>query len=200
MHRKCVVQSGVLEGRREDGLNIFKNIPYARPPVDDLRWVAPQPVEPWSGVRDASEFGPSCTQISIPRSSIYYDPPAAQSEDCLSLNVWAPENAENLPVIVWIHGGSLRIGGAAQPFYDGASFARQDVVFVSINYRLGALGWMAHPDCRLNPPMAYQAITGFSIRSRRFTGFRTISPPLAATLIRSRSWGSPQARYRSAIS
>ena len=149
---RVTVHSGVLEGRREDGLNIFKNIPYARPPVDDLRWVAPQPVEPWSNVRDASEFGPSCTQISIPATSIYYDPPAAQSEDCLSLNVWAPENARNLPVIVWIHGGSLRIGGAAQPFYDGSVFARQDVVFVSINYRLGALGWMAHPELSAESP------------------------------------------------
>ena len=149
---QVTLHSGVLEGRREDGLTIFKNIPYAQPPVGELRWVAPQPVEPWSGVRDASEFGPSCTQISIPRSSIYYDPPAAQSEDCLSLNVWAPEDARNLPVIVWIHGGSLRIGGAAQPFYDGAVFAHQDVVFVSINYRLGALGWLAHPELSAQSP------------------------------------------------
>lgn len=146
------LQSGVLEGSRQDGLISFRNIPYARPPVGALRWAAPQPAEPWTGVRDARTFGPSCTQITIPRTSIYYDPPAATSEDCLSLNVWTPEDAEDLPVIVWIHGGSLRIGGAAQPFYDGAVFAREGVVFVSINYRLGALGWMAHPDLSAESP------------------------------------------------
>lgn len=158
---RVTVQTGVLEGRREGGINIFKNIPYAQPPVGDLRWAPPQAVAPWPGVRNASEFGPSCTQISIPRFSIYFDPPIAQSEDCLSLNVWAPENARNLPVIVWIHGGSLRIGGAAQPFYDGAVFAHQDVVFVSINYRLGALGWMAHPELSAESPEGVSGNYGF---------------------------------------
>src|SRR3546814_7868026 len=74
------------------------------------------------------------------------------SEDCLTLNVWAPEHAEKAPVIVWIHGGSLRIGGSAEPIYDGANFARRGIVFVSINYRLGVLGWLAHPALTAESP------------------------------------------------
>ena len=85
----------------------------------------------WEGVRDASDFGPSCIQPPVPPVSVYYDPPESASEDCLSLNVWAPEHAEDAPVIVWIHGGSLRIGGAAQPVYDGTAYAERNVVFVS---------------------------------------------------------------------
>ncbi len=139
-------QAGWVEGSTADGIVSFKGIPYAQPPIGDLRWRAPEPVHPWDGTLDAGDFGPSCVQQSIPPASLYHDPPDAMSEDCLSLNVWAPEDAENAPVIVWIHGGSLRIGGAAQSMYDGRAFAERGIVFVSINYRLGALGWMAHPD------------------------------------------------------
>jgi para-nitrobenzyl esterase len=88
----------------------------------------------------------------VPSPSLYFDPPEAISEDCLTLNIWAPEDAEGAPVIVWIHGGSLRIGGSAEPMYDGASFAERGIVFVSINYRLGVLGWLAHPELSVESP------------------------------------------------
>ncbi|MBA4800509.1 MAG: carboxylesterase family protein [Euryhalocaulis sp.] len=145
---------GRVEGVQKDGLTVFKNIPYAAAPVGPLRWRAPQAAPSWEGVRDASAFGPSCIQPAIPPTSIYYDPPQSASEDCLSLNVWAPEDAENAPVIVWIHGGSLRIGGAAEPLYDGAELASRGIVLVSINYRLGVLGWLAHPGLSAESPNA----------------------------------------------
>ena len=139
------VAQGRIEGVRQGELTVFKGIPYAAAPVGALRWRPPQPAPAWDGVRDASDFGPSCVQPDVPPASVYYDPPQATSEDCLSLNVWAPADAEDAPVIVWIHGGSLRMGGSAQPFYDGTAFAERGTVFVSINYRLGVLGWLAHP-------------------------------------------------------
>lgn len=136
---------GELAGSFEDGVRVFKGIPYALPPVDARRWKPPMPPARWHGTRDATAFGPSCVQPPVPAESIYADPPARMSEDCLTLNVWTPVDATDAPVIVWIHGGSLRIGGSGQPVYNGANFARRGVVFVSINYRLGVLGWLAHP-------------------------------------------------------
>jgi len=144
--------SGTVQGARANGVVSFKGIPYAEAPVDELRWRAPQPVRPRDDVLEATAFGPSCVQQSIPATSIYNDPPTAMSEDCLSLNVWAPEHAADAPVMVWIHGGSLRIGGAAQAMYDGTVFAKRGIVFVSVNYRLGALGWMAHPELSAESP------------------------------------------------
>lgn len=140
------VTQGSLAGLREADINVFRGIPYAAAPTGDLRWKPPQPVQPWQDVRDAAAFGPSCIQPPVPPTSVYSDPPQASSEDCLSLNVWAPSGAEKAPVIVWIHGGSLRIGGSAQPMYDATAYAERGVIFVSINYRLGVLGWLAHPE------------------------------------------------------
>lgn len=140
------VAQGRVEGVRDGALAIFKGIPYAAPPVGALRWRPPEPAPAWKGLRSARAFGPSCVQPNPPASSVYYNPPDATSEDCLTLNIWAPAVAADAPVIVWIHGGSLRIGGAAEALYDGSEFARRGVVFVSINYRLGVLGWLAHPD------------------------------------------------------
>ncbi len=139
------VSEGELAGVHEAGLNVFRGIPYARPPVGPLRWRPPEPLQARGDVQDAAAFGPSCMQPLLPPGGLYADDPAAMSEDCLTLNVWAPSDARNLPVIVWIHGGSLRIGGSAQAMYDGAALAGRGIVFVSINYRLGALGWLAHP-------------------------------------------------------
>jgi para-nitrobenzyl esterase len=146
------VAQGRLAGTLEGGLRIFRSIPYALPPVGARRWRAPDTPAAWSGTREAAAFGPSCVQPPVPPDSVYYDPPAAMSEDCLTLNVWAPEDAANAPVIVWIHGGSLRIGGSAEPLFDGANFARRGIVFVSINYRLGVLGWLAHPGLSAESP------------------------------------------------
>ncbi len=131
------VTGGLVQGVVEDDMMIFKGIPFAAPPVGDLRWKAPQPVIPWEGVRDASEFGPS------PLSNMGF--PKDASEDCLYLNVWTPVKTmkEKLPVMVWIYGGGFSMGTSS--FYDGAPIAREGVVLVTINYRVGKLGYFAHP-------------------------------------------------------
>lgn len=142
---RLAIEQGRLAGTREGELAVYRGVPYAAPPVGEQRWKPPGPAPRWSGIRSASEFGPACTQPALPSTSLYYEAFPRTSEDCLTLNVWAPEGARKAPVIVWIHGGSLRIGSSASPMYDGANFARRGAVFVSLNYRLGALGWMAHP-------------------------------------------------------
>ncbi|WP_374408807.1 carboxylesterase/lipase family protein [Pelagerythrobacter sp.] len=136
--------SGEVGGTLDSGIAVFKGIPYAAPPVGELRWAPPAPAARWQGVKSARDFGPACVQPEVPGQSIYNDPPAEQSEDCLTLNVWSPEAARKAPVVVWIHGGSLRTGAGSAPLYDGGVYARRGVVFVSLNYRLGALGWLAH--------------------------------------------------------
>lgn len=146
------VAQGEVQGVTEGEINVYRGIPFAAPPVGELRWKPPAPPAAWEGVRDASAFGPSCIQPPVPPTSVYYDPPQESSEDCLSLNIWAPAEAENAPVIVWIHGGSLRIGGAAQPVYEGTAYAERGVILVSVNYRLGVLGWIAHPDLMAESP------------------------------------------------
>ncbi|HWE99141.1 MAG TPA: carboxylesterase family protein [Caulobacteraceae bacterium] len=141
--------AGALQGELAGGLMVFRAVPYAAPPVGPLRWAPPQPAPSWSGVRPALAFGPACLQIASPIPSLYDDPPALMSEDCLTLNIWAPHGAaapaRGAPVIVWIHGGAFVSGSSRQGLYDGAALARRGVVLVSINYRLGVLGWLAHP-------------------------------------------------------
>jgi para-nitrobenzyl esterase len=144
---------GVLAGRVDaHGIRSFKGIPYAEPPIGDKRWTAPVAAGPWKGVRDAREFGISCVQPPYPGDSIYAEDVPNQSEDCLSLNVWTPPHAHKTPVIVWIFGGGLVRGRASEPIYDGTHFAAHGVVFVSINYRLGALGWLALPELSAESP------------------------------------------------
>ena len=147
------IAQGSLAGKLEaGGVVAFKDIPYALPPIGNLRWRPPMPANPWHGIRQAKDFGPSCVQ-PIPRGkSVYADPPKRMSENCLSLNVWRPADAHNLPVIVWIYGGSLEVGGSAQPMYSGRRFATHKVVFVSFNYRLGPLGWLALPALNKESP------------------------------------------------
>ena len=132
--------AGILHGAVHDGMRSFLGVPYARPPVGELRWRAPQPLPAWSGSRDALQFGVQCMQAAGPT-------PAMMSEDCLFLNVWvaAKPKSRRLPVLVWVHGGAFRAGSAAQPIYDGASLARQGLVVVTLNYRLGKFGFLAHP-------------------------------------------------------
>ena len=136
------IEQGVLNGETEDDVQVFRGIPFAAPPVGDLRWRAPQPAPNWTAARDATDFGPICPQI--PRK---YTKDLKQSEDCLSLNVWTPNSMSSakLPVMVWIYGGAFVNGGAAMPFYDGTDLAKRGVVIVSFNYRLGELGFFAHP-------------------------------------------------------
>lgn len=144
--------AGAVRGVAQDGLEVFKGIPYAAPPVGALRWKPPAAPATWSGVRDALDFGASCLQPKPRPGSIYASPLKAFSEDCLSLNVWAPAEAKKAPVLVWIHGGSLIGGSSAEGMYDGAALAKRGIVVVSINYRLGVLGYMAHPELSAESP------------------------------------------------
>ena len=142
---RATVEQGRLLGRQADGVASFKAIPYAAPPVGALRWRAPQPAEAWAGERDAGQVGAICIQ---PPSN--GDPgvgPLPMSEDCLTLNVWTPaeRGAEPLPVMVWIHGGGLNNGSGTAALYDGANLAKRGVVVVTLNYRLGRLGFFGHP-------------------------------------------------------
>jgi para-nitrobenzyl esterase len=142
------IDSGVLIGAGDAQVTMFKGVPYAAAPVGPLRWKPPQAAVRWSELRQATEFGPACPQ-SGPASTAdllrYGGAPEPTSEDCLTLNVWAPKDAANAPVMVWIHGGSGRFGAGSLPYYDGTTFARDGVVLVTINYRLGNLGSFAHP-------------------------------------------------------
>jgi para-nitrobenzyl esterase len=151
--------SGQLQGRSFAGADVFLGIPYAEPPVGPLRFQPPRPFGPWDGVRDALAFGPSAPQpVGGPFSGLVPGMAVGvQSEDCLTLNVWAPHRAstELLPVMVWIHGGAFVIGGSSLATYDAELLStEQHVVVVSINYRLGALGWLSGvpgvtPNCGL---------------------------------------------------
>jgi para-nitrobenzyl esterase len=125
-------------------MQVFKGIPYALPPVGGGRWKPPVAMPSWNAVRDATQFGAACMQPK-PRPSIYADDLPAVSENCLFLNVWATKGARNRPVLLWIHGGALTSGSSSERLYDGAKLAAHGVVVVSINYRLGILGYLAHP-------------------------------------------------------
>jgi para-nitrobenzyl esterase len=142
------LDSGPISGSIENGIWTYKGIPYAAPPVGELRWKEPQPVEPWQDVKACTSFGPSCPQGApvIPALSKEINDVGPTSEDCLYLNVWTPAQTpgERLPVMVWIHGGGFTSGSAYQIIYDGHNLARKGVMLVTINYRLGALGFMAH--------------------------------------------------------
>lgn len=130
---------------------VFKGIPYAAPPVGDLRWREPQPPAAWEGVRDATKFCASCVQVNnrrLPWTDEYMIPDTITSEDCLFLNLWTPAKtaSDNLPVMFWIHGGGLREGSGSIEVYDGEELAKKGIIVVSINYRVGVLGFLAHPE------------------------------------------------------
>ena len=144
-------QQGTLQGRIEDDLHVFRGVPFAWPPVGELRWRRPQPLEPWDGVRDALEFGAISIQpprpAAGPFAGIMGHSQERTSEDCLYLNIWTSGLDDGRrPVMIWIHGGGLTSGSGSSPAYDGAPLAsRGDVVIVTINYRLGALGYLPDP-------------------------------------------------------
>jgi len=140
------VDGGAIRGElgAQGQVAVWRGVPFAAPPVGELRWRPPQPVVGWEGVRDCTQFGPACPQP--PSANPVGREVGAQDEDCLFLNVWAPaETAEPLPVMVWIHGGGCTTGAGSLDVYDGEQLARRGVVLVTINYRLGPLGYLAHP-------------------------------------------------------
>lgn len=134
------VEQGLIEGSSEEGLMVYTGIPFAEPPVGDLRWRPPQPLKKWDGVKKADEFGPDPVQG--------WGPPEGKSEDCLYLNVWTPAKStgDKIPVLVWIYGGGFNGGATSVPTYNGKNLAKKGVVLVSIAYRVGYLGFLAHPE------------------------------------------------------
>ena len=150
---------GTLAGEHaagDDGVLVFRGVPYAAPPVGDARWRAPAPGAAWEGERPATAFGPACWQRLTPESSIYTRGDLERNEDCLYLNVWtaAEQAAEARPVMVWFHGGGHTGGWGSAQVFDGAALAKKGVVLVTINYRLGPFGFLAHPALTAESPHA----------------------------------------------
>lgn len=134
------VETGPIQGTTEYNMNVFKGIPYAAPPVGDLRWRPPQPAASWSGIRDASQFGDTCPQPNLKNENKGLGLPG--NEDCLKLNVFTPQNpGKDLPVMVWIHGGALQMDGARDPLYTPLNLVKNGVIVVTFDYRLGSLGF-----------------------------------------------------------
>ncbi len=145
-----MIDSGAIEGVSKNGLTTFMGVPFAAPPVREQRWREPQAAAPWKGTRKALSFAPACMQKGV---SMPGETPPPTSEDCLYLNIWTPAKAdERLPVMVWIHGGGYTNGSASMPLYWGDALARRGVVVVTIAYRLGALGFLAHPELTAESP------------------------------------------------
>src|SRR6202795_4831500 len=147
-------EAGVVAGTKSaDGkVVIFKGVPFAAPPVGELRWKEPQPVASWKGVRKATEFGARCMQARIFEDMVFRD--SGPSEDCLYLNVWTPKTKADakLPVMVWIYGGGFQAGSSSEPRQDGEYLAHKGVVIVSMNYRLGIFGFLSHPGLTAESP------------------------------------------------
>ncbi len=140
------VEGGIIQGTATDDLTIYKGIPFAAPPVGEYRWKVPQPVVEWDGVKQTTEYAPAPMQGGNPASG--------KSEDCLYLNVWTPAKSakEKLPVLVWIYGGGFSFGSTSDPVHNGEHLARKGVVLVSIAYRVGQLGFLAHPELSAENP------------------------------------------------
>ncbi|HXY26001.1 MAG TPA: carboxylesterase family protein [Candidatus Acidoferrum sp.] len=148
---KVRIDSGVVMGTTTGtpGVRVFRGIPFAAQPVGELRWKAPRPIRSWGGVWNASEFGARCMQAPIYKDMIFRDRfEQPMSEGCLFLNVWTPAKSdkERLAVMVWFYGGGFQAGSSSEPRYDGENFAKKGIVVVSVNYRLGVFGFLAHPE------------------------------------------------------
>ena len=158
--RPVLVESGAVEGVVKNGLIAYMGIPFAAPPLGELRWREPQPAAPWEGIRKATAFAPACMQTGV---SMPGEKPPVTSEDCLYLNIWTPATAAvgRLPVIVWIHGGGYKNGATSMPLYWGDQLAKRGVVVISIAYRLGPLGFLAHPD--LTAESAYKSSGNYGL-------------------------------------
>lgn len=140
------VEGGLIQGTVTEDLIIYMGIPFAAPPVGELRWKSPQPVNPWEGILQTTEYAPAPMQAG--------NPPSGKSEDCLYLNIWTPAKSpkEKLPVLVWIYGGGFSFGSTSEPVHNGEHLARKGVVLASIAYRVGQLGFLAHPELSAEDP------------------------------------------------
>ncbi len=146
------IDSGQLKGKVEGRVVSFKGIPFAAPPVGENRWRPPQPVQAWTGIHDATDYGPDCMQLPFPGDAAPLG--VTPREDCLYVNVWTPaeHGPEKLPVMVWIYGGGFVNGGSSPEVYSGTHFAERGVVLISFNYRLGRFGFFAHPSLTKEDP------------------------------------------------
>ena len=165
------VQEGLLQGTHENGLTIYKGIPFAAPPVGDLRWRAPQPAEKWEGIKQADKFAAAPMQGG--------NPPSGKNENCLYLNIWTPSKSEKdkIPVLVWIYGGGFSFGSTSDPVHNGEHLARKGVVLVSIAYRVGQLGFLAHPELSAENP---QGVSGNYGLLDMIAGLKWIQKNIAA--------------------
>ena len=138
--------NGMLEGVNESGVRSFKGIPFAKPPVGELRWKEPQPVAGWEDIRKADKFGPRAMQLPVFGDMNFRS--NGMSEDCLYLNVWTPalSDKDRLPVLVYFYGGGFIAGDGSEPRYDGLHLSRRGIVTITVNYRLGVFGFLAHPE------------------------------------------------------
>ena len=190
----ATVAQGVLTGTTDNGVTAFRGVPFAAPPVGDLRWTPPRAAAKWgSQPREATSFGAACTQTlksggSGQWTSEYMSPEApGVSEDCLFLNIWTPVTltgsarpAANLPVLFWIYGGGFNEGSGAVAVYNGANLAKKGVIVVNVNYRVGSLGFMAHPELTAEQGGA-SGNYGIQDQSRPCSGSATTSRHLAVT-------------------
>ncbi len=153
------IETGTVAGTQSGDVRSFRGIPYAAPPIGANRFRAPQPALPWEGVRDAVELGSQCPQsLSLAGRS--------EDEDCLFVNVWSPAGANKLPVMVWLHGGAFILGSGGDKYYDGAAIAAAGVVVVTLNYRLGLFGFLAHPALRADDP-AFPTSGNYGLEDQR---------------------------------
>ena len=190
---------GLVRGHSMEGYTVFKGIPYAKPPLGEGRFAAPQEPDSWEGIYEAEHFGSVAMQVPLDPASFYgkefYQYPdymPARSEDCLYLNVWtgAKDASEKRPVLVWFFGGGLQCGYPAEMEFDGERLARRGIVVVSVNYRVNVFGYLAHPDLTAQQP---EAPSNFGSLDQQADGWRATSRPLAAIRAMSPSRGSPQA-------
>jgi para-nitrobenzyl esterase len=160
LNQPVKTKNGMLQGisGKDPSVTAFRGVPYAAPPIGNLRWRGPQAVASWTGIRHADKFGNICMQNALQPGSFYqvefYESPEPMSEDCLYLNLWtaAASAAEKRPVMVWIHGGGFVEGSGSLPSFNGESLATKGVVIVTINYRLGVFGFLSHPELASESP------------------------------------------------
>src|ERR1035437_3854774 len=178
--RPVQIENGKLQGVLTADLKViaYKGVPYAAPPVGDLRWRPPQPMATWKHILFARDFGPHCIQSGSYPDMVFHDP--GPSEDCLTLNVWAPSDARpskkspGLPVMVWIYGGGFTTGGTSENRQDGQFLAHRGVIVVSMNYRLGIFGFFAHPELTAETPA--QASGNYGLMDQTAAIASTVTP------------------------